>query len=128
MTDAPPHPAPAKTARMEGIDALRGLVMVIMALGHSRDFFSNSQAYFDPIDVHATSAAFFLTRWITDFCAPVFSFSAGLGVYISMSRGKPILYLHAASAAASCHGCTCIIPLGQSRLVLCQPARPELAS
>jgi len=91
MTDAPPHPAPAKTPRMEGIDALRGLVMVIMALDHSRDFFSNSHAYFDPIDVHATSAAFFLTRWITDFCAPVFSFLAGIGVYISMSRGKPIV-------------------------------------
>lgn len=91
MIDVPPQLSPIKTPRMEGIDALRGLVMVIMALDHSRDFFSNSHAYFDPIDVHATSAAFFLTRWITDFCAPVFSFLAGIGAYISISRGKPIV-------------------------------------
>lgn len=56
---------------MEGIDALRGLVMVIMALDHSRGFF--------------------LTRWITDFSAPVFSFLAGVGAYISISRGMPLV-------------------------------------
>lgn len=76
-------------ARLESIDVLRGIVMVIMALDHSRDFFSNSHAYFDPIDVAQTSVAFFLTRWITDFCAPVFAFLAGLGVYLSAARGKP---------------------------------------
>ena len=91
MFDIPPPVSPVKTTRMEGIDALRGLVMVIMALDHSRDFFSNSHAYFDPIDVSTTTAAFFLTRWITDFCAPVFSFLAGIGVYISISRGAPII-------------------------------------
>jgi len=75
---------------MEAMDALRGIIMVIMALDHSRDFFSNSHAYFDPIDVSTTSAAFFLTRWITDFCAPLFSFLAGIGIYISVSRGTPV--------------------------------------
>lgn len=90
MLDATPASTPVKRARMEGIDALRGLVMVIMALDHSRDFFSNSHAYFDPIDVHATTAAFFLTRWVTDFCAPVFSLLAGVGAYISISKGTPL--------------------------------------
>lgn len=90
MIDSPNQISPVKSSRMEGIDALRGLVMVIMALDHSRDFFSNSHAYFDPIDVHVTTAAFFLTRWVTDFCAPVFSFLAGVGAYISISRGTPL--------------------------------------
>jgi len=88
---APASPAPApKRARMESLDALRGIIMVIMALDHSRDFFSNSHAYFDPIDLHYTTATLFLTRWVTDFCAPVFSFLAGVGAYISASRGKPM--------------------------------------
>lgn len=90
MIDTPAPLTPARTTRMDGIDALRGLVMIIMALDHSRDFFSNSHAYFDPIDVHTTTAAFFLTRWITDFCAPVFSFLAGVGAFISLSRGTPL--------------------------------------
>ena len=67
MTDASPHRTPVHALRMEGIDALHGLVMVIMALDHSRDFFPNSHAYFDPIDVHTTAIAFFFTRWTTDF-------------------------------------------------------------
>lgn len=80
---------PPKRGRMEGIDALRGIVMVIMALDHSRDFFSNSHAYFDPIDVSQTTVAFFFTRWITNFCAPVFSFLAGVGAFLSASHGRP---------------------------------------
>ncbi len=62
--------------------------MIIMALDHSRDFFSNSHAYFDPIDVTQTSVAFFMTRWVTNFCAPVFCFLAGVGASFSASRGK----------------------------------------
>jgi uncharacterized membrane protein len=84
-TITPPTATPTR-ARLENIDALRGIVMIIMALDHSRDFFSNSHAYFDPIDVEKTTVAFFLTRWITDFCAPVFSFLAGVGVYLASSR------------------------------------------
>jgi uncharacterized membrane protein len=60
--------------------------MVIMALDHTRDYFSNAR--FDPLDLSQTTLALYLTRWVTHFCAPVFIFLAGTGAYLSLARGK----------------------------------------
>lgn len=73
-------------ARLTSIDALRGLAMVIMALDHTRDFFSG--ATFDPTDLSRTNALLFFSRWITHFCAPVFVLLAGTGAYLALEKSR----------------------------------------
>src|SRR6187549_523889 len=68
--------------RIESIDLLKGLVMVIMALDHVRDYFHYSAFFFDPADPNLTTIPIFFTRWITNFCAPAFSLLAGVSAYI----------------------------------------------
>jgi uncharacterized membrane protein len=77
---------PART-RLDSIDLLRGAVMILMALDHSRDFFTTWTV--NPVDLKATTPFLFATRWVTHFCAPVFSFLAGTGAFLSAARGKP---------------------------------------
>lgn len=75
--------------RIQSIDLLRGLVMIIMALDHTRDYFHVTAMTADPLDPSTTTTALFFTRWITHFCAPTFVFLSGLSAYISAQRKSP---------------------------------------
>jgi len=79
---------PGKMGRLVSVDVLRGIVMVIMALDHTRDFFTGLR--FPPEDITQTYGALFFTRWITHFCAPAFFFLAGTGAFLSAARGKTL--------------------------------------
>jgi uncharacterized membrane protein len=79
---------PVSRARVDAVDLLRGIVMVLMMLDHTRDFV-HSGFQFDPTDLTRTNPALFFTRWVTHYCAPIFVFLAGTGSYFQRMRGKP---------------------------------------
>lgn len=85
---SPDHSLPPAVGRVDAIDILRGLVMVIMALDHARDYFTHLR--FPPEDLTQTYGALFFTRWITHFCAPTFFFLAGTGIFLSRKRGAEL--------------------------------------
>jgi uncharacterized membrane protein len=78
---------PRELARLHSIDVLRGLVIVLMALDHVRDFFTAVR--FDPLDLTQTSGVLFMTRWITHFCAPIFILLAGMSAQLVSRRCTP---------------------------------------
>ena len=84
-----PEPAKPEHRRIDSIDLLRGIVMVIMMLDHTRDFMhADFLRGLVPEDLATTTPVVFFTRWITHFCAPVFVFLAGTGAYLQLARGK----------------------------------------
>jgi len=72
--------------RITAVDMLRGLVMIVMALDHIRDY--TTYYHFAPEDLAQTTIPLFITRWVTHFCAPVFMFVAGVGSGLGEVNGK----------------------------------------
>src|SRR5580704_19118425 len=77
---------PVRRTRLESIDVVRGVIMILMALDHTRDFFGIPGQ--NPTNLATATAALFLTRWVTHFCAPVFFLLTGTGAYLSLARNS----------------------------------------
>ena len=90
--------------RLDHVDLLRGLVMVIMVLDHVRAYLT--EARFDPTDMARTDAAIFATRWVTHFCAPIFVFLAGASAWIAGTRGPAASWPVSSSPAGSGWSCS----------------------
>ena len=73
--------------RVDAVDVLRGVAMILMALDHTRDYFGDAAA--DPTNLRTAGTALFLTRWVTHFCAPVFFLLTGAGAALSPGRRTP---------------------------------------
>ena len=74
----------SKRVRIESIDVVRGVIMILMALDHTRDFFGVPGV--NPTNLAQATAPLFFTRWITHFCAPVFFLLTGTGAYLSLRK------------------------------------------
>jgi uncharacterized membrane protein len=73
-----------KRVRIESVDVVRGVIMILMAIDHTRDFFGNSGL--NPTNPATTTIPLFFTRWITHFCAPTFFFLTGTGAFLARKR------------------------------------------
>lgn len=78
---------PVNRPRLDAVDLTRGVIMIIMALDHTRDYFGIPGQ--NPTNIATTTAALFFTRWITHFCAPVFFLLTGTGAYLSLRKQSP---------------------------------------
>jgi uncharacterized membrane protein len=87
QSQAPPDvraPVTVTKRRLEPVDVVRGVIMIIMALDHTRDFFGIPGQ--NPVNLETTTISLFFTRWITYFCAPVFFLLMGTGAYLAGRR------------------------------------------
>jgi uncharacterized membrane protein len=78
------EPVVNKRVRIESIDVVRGVIMILMAIDHTRDFFGVPGA--NPTNLANTTVPLFFTRWITHFCAPVFFLLTGTGAYLALRK------------------------------------------
>ncbi|HJQ32227.1 MAG TPA: heparan-alpha-glucosaminide N-acetyltransferase domain-containing protein [Pyrinomonadaceae bacterium] len=76
--------AAERPPRVTAVDVMRGFVMVVMALDHTREFFTNWAG--NPLDPQDTTPALYVTRWVTHVCAPVFVFLAGTSIFLQRRR------------------------------------------
>ena len=74
--------------RIYSVDLLRGVVMMIMLLDHTRDFVYHNGLIIDPTDMSMTTVPLFFSRWITHYCAPTFVFLSGVSIYLQKINGK----------------------------------------
>lgn len=90
LTAVPPEAVPAaRRARIESIDGLRGLVMLLMLVDHTREFFYIGHQVGDPMDLSTTPPALFFTRLAAHLCAPVFVALTGIAAWL-YGRGRPV--------------------------------------
>lgn len=82
------QPETLRPGRIQSVDALRGLIMIVMALDHTRDFIHSAAMSFSPTDLTQTTAPIFFNRWVTHICAPVFAFTAGIGAFFWLSHNR----------------------------------------
>jgi uncharacterized membrane protein len=81
-----PVPVAARL-RLDAIDLVRGIVMILMVLDHTRDFVHLGGIMSNPLDPATTTILLYVTRWVTHLCAPTFALLAGLGVGLRRLRG-----------------------------------------
>lgn len=81
--------------RVSSIDIARGLIMIIMALDHTREYLYREGMTGNPSDLATTTPLLFFTRWITHFCAPGFLFLSGISIYLtSFRKNRKEISLH----------------------------------
>ncbi|HEX7111758.1 MAG TPA: heparan-alpha-glucosaminide N-acetyltransferase domain-containing protein, partial [Mizugakiibacter sp.] len=81
-------PTAARRPRLDAVDLLRGLVIALMVLDHTRDFFHAKAFTLNPTDPAHTTLILYLTRWAANLCAPTFVFLAGVAIELQRANGK----------------------------------------